>query len=227
MDLRESNREERRQRILRAARVLIEADGAASLSMRRLAAEAGLAVATLYNLFGSKEEIRSAWGGDLLDGVDAELNDTPLEQPLARARAVIHVGVAHIVREAAVTRPALLAGHFAPFDGDECAVSLRAAEMQRVALVEAVAQGLLRDDVRPDLLAAQIYEGFNAAQMSWAQGRIDGEGFLNKALYSLTVCLLAAATDATRPQLIAELREIEPRLETLRTPAFDRQREAS
>ena len=65
--LREVNIESRRQRILEAARSLIAGGGMQSLSMRKLAAESGLAVATLYNLYGSRDEILFAL---IQDGVD-------------------------------------------------------------------------------------------------------------------------------------------------------------
>ena len=55
--LRQVNIESRRRRILEAARNLIATGGMQALSMRKLAAESGLAVTTLYNLYGSRDEI--------------------------------------------------------------------------------------------------------------------------------------------------------------------------
>jgi AcrR family transcriptional regulator len=54
---REAGKAERRQRIIRAARELIRETGNAGLSMRLLAARAGVSLATPYNLFGSKRAI--------------------------------------------------------------------------------------------------------------------------------------------------------------------------
>ena len=60
MGLREKNLERRRQRILAATRALIAREGADGWSMRKVAQAAEVSVPTLYNLFGSKDEIRSA-----------------------------------------------------------------------------------------------------------------------------------------------------------------------
>src|SRR5271156_2538702 len=54
---REAGKAERRGRIIRAARELIRETGNAGLSMRVLAAKAGVSLATPYNLFGSKRAI--------------------------------------------------------------------------------------------------------------------------------------------------------------------------
>ncbi|MDE0890535.1 MAG: helix-turn-helix domain containing protein, partial [Phycisphaerales bacterium] len=55
--LRERNIELRRQKILKAARGLLSRGGLGALSMRKLAEEASLSVNTLYNLWGTREEI--------------------------------------------------------------------------------------------------------------------------------------------------------------------------
>lgn len=57
MGRREAGKAERRQRIIRAAKELIRETGNAGLSMRVLAARAGVSLATPYNLFGSKRAI--------------------------------------------------------------------------------------------------------------------------------------------------------------------------
>ena len=48
---------ERRERILEAARGLIESRGYEGLTMRDLAGASGVTVPTVYNLIGSKEEV--------------------------------------------------------------------------------------------------------------------------------------------------------------------------
>ena len=51
------DREQRRIDILDAARALVEGPGYVSLSMRTLAADAGISPATLYSYFATKEEL--------------------------------------------------------------------------------------------------------------------------------------------------------------------------
>jgi len=50
---------ERRRRVLREARVLLEENGVEALNMRALAERSGVAVRTLYNVFGGKEVLIS------------------------------------------------------------------------------------------------------------------------------------------------------------------------
>ncbi len=210
MGLRAENKERRRQRILAAAQGLIDREGLEAWSMRKVARAAGVSVTTLYNVFGSKEEIRSGLCGDFFEELDRDLEKTPLDRPLDRARAVVSVGVDHVVADAAMTRPGLLAGEQGPADADPA--TPLAVEMQRVALQAAMDQGLLRNDLRADLLAAQVYEGFHRAALLWARGELDAAGFRARALYALSVCLLAAATQATRPELVRALRNLERKL---------------
>ncbi|MFX8339372.1 helix-turn-helix domain-containing protein, partial [Acinetobacter baumannii] len=54
---RDTAKAERRSRIIKAARDLIRETGDAGLSMRALAAKAGVSLATPYNLFGSKRAV--------------------------------------------------------------------------------------------------------------------------------------------------------------------------
>ena len=60
MSNREQAKDTRRRRIVRAARVLMQKTGDTGFSMRALADEAGVSIATPYNLFGSKQSIMFA-----------------------------------------------------------------------------------------------------------------------------------------------------------------------
>ena len=64
--LRDRNVAERRQRILDAARSLIVKRGVPGLTMRGLARESGLAVKTLYNLWGGQDAILRALVGQAM-----------------------------------------------------------------------------------------------------------------------------------------------------------------
>ena len=66
--------------------------------------------------------------------------------------------------------------------------------------------------LRADLLAAQAYDGFYRAALLWARGELDAQSFRTKALYAVCVCLLAAATDAARPELLRTTRGLERKL---------------
>jgi AcrR family transcriptional regulator len=214
-NLRQINIEARRQQILTSARGLIARGGMAALSMRKLAKEAGLSVTTLYNLFGVRENILTALIDDSIDRMDQILEqEAPLDDPIERCRAVVTVGIRHMVADEAVFRPMLLAAHqgvsrSAFEDGH---VTRRASRMQAIAIEAAIERGLLTDLLDPHLLGRQIYHGYNLASSQWAFGAIDENGFRSRALYGLYVSLLGVATEVTRPRIQTELRDLEKEL---------------
>ena len=206
MGLRQDNIERRRQRILTATRELIERDGVDGWSMRKVADAANVSVPTIYNLFGSKDEIRSAIWDGAFDDLDRGLDvDRSVDRPVDRALAVVERGVARVVRGADKTRPALLEGY-------DFRKGPRAIRRLHTAVEEAIDEGQLRGDLRVDLLVAEGYGGFRRAAVSWARGEVDPAGFRAKALYSMCVCLLAVATDDTRDELLHVIRDLESEL---------------
>lgn len=212
---RERNVAARRQRILDAARAILVRDGMAGLSMRRLATESGLAVKTLYNLWGDRAGILRALVDQAMDRMDLALErEAPLADPLERCRAVVTVTVRQLVADEAVSRSMVLAYYQGLGEQTRPSrrVTHRASQMQAVAIRAAVAQGLLRDRLDPDVLGRQIYHGYEMAHAQWAFGLIDEREFRARALYGLWVALLGVASDAVRPAIEAELAELEREL---------------
>ena len=213
--LREVNIESRRQRILKAARSLIASGGMRSLSMRTLAAESGLVVATLYNLYGSRDEILYALIQDGVDRIVPILDaEAPIDEPLARCRAVITVSVRFFAENEAIYRPMLVAsyeGLSAGADADR-RLAKQAASMQREGIEQAIAKGLLKSSLDPERLGEQIYHGYELAAVQWGFGLLDAAGFRARALYGMVLALLAVASDAVRPELEAEAQELEREL---------------
>jgi AcrR family transcriptional regulator len=191
---------------------LIATGGFSALSMRKLAKEAGLAVTTLYNLFGVREEILQALVMDAIDQMDAVLaRDAPLDDPIERCRAIITVSVRHMVENEAVFRPMVIAASQRLVEGgrvrDE--VARRAAQMQSLAIAAAIEQGLLSDLLDPGQLGHQIYHGYEFASIQWSIGQLDAAGFEARALYGLDLALLAVANHSIRANLEADLCKLE------------------
>ena len=89
---REAGKIERRRRIIEAARSLIRETGNAGLSMRALAARAGVSLATPYNLFGSKRAIVLAVLDDVREFQErfAHLKSS---DPIERIFAAVHLAL--------------------------------------------------------------------------------------------------------------------------------------
>ena len=108
--LRERNVEGRRQQILQAARLLLSRGGIGALSMRKLAEEAQLSVNTLYNLWGTREEILHALTLDARDRMEASLPiEASPEDPIAYCRTLVQATIQELCRQHQFFRPMTLA----------------------------------------------------------------------------------------------------------------------
>jgi AcrR family transcriptional regulator len=210
MGRREENAERRKRQILAASLDLIASDGLSGWSMRKLAQAAKVSVPTLYNLYGSKEEIRQAMCAGFFDEIDRDLVETPREEPVEQVLAFVTESVDHVVNNETLTRPVLLAQEHGR--GGERLTTPLAISRQGAAIQAAMDQGTLHADLRADLLAAQAHEGFHRAAMLWARGELDVSGFRDKAMYAACICLLAQATDKARPGILRTARGLEPGL---------------
>ena len=213
--LRQINIRSRRQRILKAARNLIAGGGMPSLSMRKLATEAGFSVTTLYNLYGSRDDILFALIQDAIDRMVPILDaEAPVDDPLARCRAVITVSVRQFAANEDIYRPMIVASYEGLSCGPEAdrRLAKRAAGMQREGIEQAIEQGLLADTLEPERLGEQIYHGYELACVQWAFGLLDEAGFRARALYGMYLALLAVANDAVRTELEANLKSLEGEL---------------
>ncbi|MDD9940463.1 MAG: TetR/AcrR family transcriptional regulator [Myxococcales bacterium] len=209
--LRARNIAGRRKRILDSTRRILANEGMGALTMRRLADESGLAVKTLYNLYGGRESILEAVVTRAMDMLDEALaNQGPWDDPLERCVASITMSVDYLVRERAF-RALVLARYQKPAKerASDDTVVTRGTQIHAEAIREAIARGMLRDALGADHLGRQIYAGYQHAQAQWAFGMIDAEEFLARALYGLYVTLLAVASDATHPLLEAKARKLE------------------
>lgn len=213
--LRERNIAQRRRRILDAARAIIAEGGVASLSMRRLAEQSGLAVKTLYNLWGGRTTIIEALTVEGLDSMDAALasEETP-DDPIERCTAIITFGVKLIVSDHALYRPMVLAAYQGDWPRPEhhAVVSGRAGAAMTAAIDAGIATGQLRRALDTQMLGLQIYHSYEAAMTGWAVGAIDDETFLAAALYGLNVSLLAIAADKTRGDIERRIHKLERQL---------------
>ncbi len=183
--------------------------------MRKLAEAAGVAVKTLYNLFGGREAILQALVSDSMDQMDATLDAVaPLDDPLTRCRAVVTVSIGHMLESEALSRAMVLARYQGLSEVQPArAMSQRAAQMQAVALRAGIEQGIFHSALDPDVLASQIYHGYELAHIQWAYGLIDAEEFETRALYGVYLALLAIAAPAIQGETIRELRRLEVLLE--------------
>lgn len=207
MNLWESGKRDRRRRILEAARCMVAADGIDGLSMRSLATRAGVSVATLYNLHGSKEDILVALAELTLYEQSARLEEIGVADPLDRAAAIIEISVEMFTSDPDLHRP-LLSG----LVRSKTAPGVSGLAERCVARIEseleaAVARRQLGQPPSPQLLAYQIFMSYTAALDLWVQGAIDAAQFRAQGLLGCYMALLAAAAPRIRPRLKERLEE--------------------
>jgi AcrR family transcriptional regulator len=211
MSAQPSGKTQRRANILRAARDLMRETGDLTFSMRSLAEQAGVSIATPYNLFGSKQTI-------LLAVLDADL--AAFQERLAG----LQVDEIEVLFEANRLLSSLLGGEPTFYrnvlravvrDGPEFRFMVngpRYLAWKRL-LRQATEAGLLVDHVDPDAFAIASSQLSVANVMEWVQGGLTLEEMDARNEYGLALTLLAIATDRSRPYLERHLREAEQKLQ--------------
>jgi AcrR family transcriptional regulator len=171
-----------------------------------------LSVQTLYNLFGSREDILLALAQRLTADVERLVaNDLTIDDPLDRLRAMFSTAIAKLAAHESTYRPMLLALFRGTARTPERLgpVWARVASMGLPPLAEARERGLLRGSFAEDAFVAHVLESYAWNLQQWAEGFIDHRALETRTLYGLTVGLLALASDDARPRLQKQLKQCE------------------
>jgi AcrR family transcriptional regulator len=214
MSTRDSAKSQRRGDIVAAARKLMRDSGDPGFSMRSLAENAGVSIATPYNLFGSKQAI-------LLAVLDADLAE--YERALAELSAdgvdVLFKAIAQmhalLARDPDFYRSMLVAVFRDGGPEFRHMVSGPRYLLWKKLLKQATAAGVLRNDADPDAFAIAVSQLLFSNILDWAHGVLSVEELEARSRYGLALALLALATPPNRAQLERELRAAEADLQRL------------
>lgn len=202
-----AGKQRRRRAILDAARRIVITDGEAGLTMRAIASEAGVALVTPYNLFGSKQGVLQAmceeqleqvfaaspaWTGDagirrLFDLIDFNFGEFQQDPDFYRAFWDILYGKTGIEIEASVWEP-------------------RNVMMQGL-LRSAITAGDVREDAAIEQLARNLMRLFRAVTLEWVDGLIT----LDDAHRETGMAFVSLVRGAAEEGAHDVLREIEQR----------------
>jgi len=195
--IRAIRREERRQHLIRAARELLST-GDGGFSMIELARQAGLSLATPYNLFGSKAAILHAVFAAEVTGLrrSVELAD-PSDPPR------LALGVADHIAQAFARKPDFyrnLSRSLSGLGAEEVrGLVIPVGDTLLAPLVEAMAAaGMIRPAMPHDVLVTQLSYAVNSifilwAVLAWPEPRMSAE-----LRVAITITLLGAVTEAPR-----------------------------
>jgi len=216
---REEAKEERRQRIITAARDLIRETGDAGLSMRAIAARANVSLSTPYNLFGSKRAIVVAVLEDIREFHErfAKLRSASAVERIFQALAM---SIRFYVEDPDFYRT-LWTGVF-DMSGKEVRAALARPERDAfwLALVNAAAEeGALAPGIDTGLLLHDLDLTFGAVMLNWVLGSLTTEELASAAGYGYALTLRGAATPGWRDRLAQKVGDYQDQMQKLRRRA--------
>jgi len=209
MSLREVGKTRRRRRILDAARSLLESGGVDGFAIKPVADAAELSVATVYNLFGSKEGVLVALLMESILSLEQRLDELAPATPVERLAAISELTIREFTSEARFYRPLLcLVEQMGPRD-PLLGVIRRAVDLGHETLGWAIETGDIQAVVEPRVLAHQIFMGFIQALRLWSGGFLSSALFEAQVVHFRTLMLAAVANEPLRTELYGQLRALE------------------
>ncbi|HXQ15518.1 MAG TPA: helix-turn-helix domain-containing protein [Caulobacteraceae bacterium] len=201
MSRREEAKEERRHRIVTAARDLIRETGDAGVSMRAIAGRADVSLSTPYNLFGSKRAIVLAVLEDIREFTErfARLRSA---NAVERIFQVLSMSIRYYVDDPDFYR-ALWTGVF-DLSGKEVRSALLLPERDAfwLSLVDAAArEGALPKEIDTAMLLRSLDLTYASVMLSWVVGALKTSELEAVAGYGYALTLRGAAALEWQPYL--------------------------
>lgn len=214
--VRARQREERRQRLIRAARALLAEGGEDGFSMATLAERSGLSLATPYNLFGSKAAILRAVFAAEVEGLHRAVGKVDPRDP-ARLAFQVAARIAGVFSRKpdfyrGLSRSLSMLG---PEELRWLVVPLSDTVLTPLALAMADA-GMIRAALPVDLLGVQLAFASEAVFLHWAALRWSEQRLTAELSVSLGLTLLGALDEPQRPAFAAALDRVAAGLVALR-----------
>jgi AcrR family transcriptional regulator len=214
---REAGKAERRRRIIHAARDLIRETGNAGLSMRALAARAGVSLATPYNLFGSKRAIVLAVLDDVREFQGRFANLTSAD-PIERLFTAVDLAVDFYVADPQFYGT-LWAAVFDVSDNVRSEIfNWKRNAFWRRLVAEAAEAGAVAAEVDVELLFRALDRNFESAMLEWVVGELPADLLAPTIRYGHALILKGAASPEWRGPLDVRLRESQARIQSSLRP---------
>ncbi len=194
----DERQEATRARVLCAAQELLASDGLDGLSIRKLAATAGVAVGTIYNQFGDRSGVLSAMVSEGLDTLATSLDPRIEELPLDSSRSLITALLDRYENEESIWRPVFLALKSQPGDHGLGVSGERLLSFILSDLDSAAAADMLVKNVATDRLAQHLLNDQVALLSQWAFGGITISEFRERSTRSLELSLAAVLVEPHR-----------------------------
>jgi AcrR family transcriptional regulator len=206
---REAAKAERRSRIIKAARDLIRETGDAGLSMRALAAKAGVSLATPYNLFGSKRAVLVAVLEDI-KGFGVRFAGFGSLDPLDRILRAARLAVSYYEADPTFYR-ALWTSILAASGSEErgAIFNLKRDSFWMKLLDDAVDQGLLLPEIDTAVLLRNLDYTFRSVMLHWVIAEIELKDIQPAVGYGYALALRGAATPKGQALMLKRLKDFQ------------------
>lgn len=197
---REAAKDERRRRIIIAARELIRETHTVGLSMRELARRAGVSLATPYNLFGSKGAIVLAVMQDVRE-YRQRFFSRPFADPIARIFDAVDLSVEYYLQDPDFYKT-LWREIFAASGDVRTAIYNPQREQFWLRLIEdAVEVGAIAPTIDAEFLLHQLDHQFRSVMLDWVSGDLPPDALAPTIWLGYALMLLGAAMPAWRGPL--------------------------
>jgi AcrR family transcriptional regulator len=208
---REQAKARRRNAIIDSTLALLRKRSLADVSIEQIAARARVAPATVYNLFGTREQLLLASVDRVVESlVDQLVHNDPDDDPVAAATAIVELSAEAFIVDQKAFRQIL--GALGDVPGGGAPLSVDPAQLQIAAMRAARDQGLLRADADPAAAGRQVYLSYNGALSAWARHRLTDDGFRLAVRHALFTVLAAYASNRHQQFFIERLAALGPAL---------------
>lgn len=206
MGLLQLQKEERRARILAAAKQLVAERGFEALTMRDLARASRVSVPTLYSLFGSKE-------GILLAEAQRTVSVLTAFEPggrdfLDKVLAIYTAGASVVTSMPGYYQRLIQLLVVSPDAGStRTEVEGGFIDMMAAVLAEGKDSGLLVDWIDPTSLSREMWSRYVMSLGRWALGDLPPERFRDATVHGMSLTLLGVARGGAAARLERLARE--------------------
>ena len=211
IDLRSEQKQERRRRILEAAREIIAERGYQALTMRDLAAASRVTVPTIYNLVGSKEAVLSCAVSERTASFIAAIAAAQTRTPASGILAVVEANCAELLRLPEYYQSLLRLLLGSPNARDlRDGVTTAVVDSFGRGLEQMRAAGELAEWADVEALAVQLGSHLRITALDWAAGNSEDQAMRAASLLGTSLMILGLASGESRRELEECAKSVQP-----------------